>query len=258
MKTNCSAFRSDCSWWKLLPVLSVIIFLSVWHMIALSLPELLPTPLETLAALVNMLFFPDTQVTLLEHIVASLRRVFIAYFLACVIGILLGVLFGWSRNFYDFAFPVFELLRPIPPIAWIPLIIMWLGVGESAKVAICFIGALVPVVVNTFSGVSTIDPAYLKAARVLGAKQRDLLIEIVLPGAFPSILAGMKVALSAGWVCVIAAEMIAAKEGLGYLITRSMESGNMTNILVSLIFIGSISALLSWLFTKLERVVCPW
>ena len=245
-------------WWKLLPVASVALFLAVWHGAALCNPAMLPTPVETIRSLFDMLFFPTTQITLLDHVWASLRRVLIAYGLATLSGVLLGVLFGWSRNFHDFVYPIFELLRPIPPIAWIPLIIMWLGIGEGAKIAICFIGSFIPVVVNTFFGFTTLDRTYLKAAQVLGARQKDLLLEVVLPGIFPNILAGMKVALSAGWLCVIAAEMIAAREGLGYLIVRSMESGNMLNILVALIFIGSISALLSFLFSKLEKVVCPW
>ena len=257
MKNTVSQSGRDPRWWKVLPVLSILIFLFAWQLIALCNPEMFPTPAQTAVSLVKMLM-PASGTSVLVHVWASLRRVLIAYVIACVIGIFLGILFGWSRICYDYVHPVFELLRPIPPIAWIPLIIMWFGVGETAKIAICFIGCFVPLVVNTLFGVSSLDPTYLKAARVLGAGRRALLLEIVLPGIFPSILAGMKVALSSGWVCVIAAEMIAAREGLGYLIIRSMETGNMLNILVALIFIGSISALLSALFPKMEKVVCPW
>ena len=242
---------------RLLPLLSLLAFLSVWHLAALC-TDLLATPLDTAKALAGMLFFPTSKVTLLHHVWASLCRVLAAYALAIAAGVLLGVLFGWSRRFHDYCYPIFELLRPIPPIAWIPLIIMWLGIGEPSKIAVCFIGSVVPILVNTYFGVSRLDPTYLKSAKILGAGQRALLTHVIMPGALPSILTGMKVALSSGWVCVIAAEMIAARKGLGYLIIRSMESGDMVHILVAMILIGSGNFLFSWLFSKLEGVVCPW
>ncbi|MDU1326216.1 MAG: ABC transporter permease [Clostridiales bacterium] len=257
MKNAVSQNIREPRWWNVLPFLSVFIFLSIWQIVALCNPEMFPTPFHTAASLVKMLI-PSSGASILIHVWASLQRVLIAYIIACIIGIFLGILFGWSHTIYDYVYPVFELLRPIPPMAWVPLIIIWFGVGETAKIVICFIGCLVPLVVNTLFGVSSLDPTYLKAARVLGAGPRALLFEIVLPGIFPNILAGMKVALSAGWVCVIASEMIAARKGLGYLIIRSMETGNMLNILIALIFIGSISALLSALFSRAEKVVCPW
>ena len=255
---NSSSVKGRAHWaLRFLPVLSTLIFLVVWCLAA-RYTDLLPSFFETLGALFEMLFRPSTKVTLLQHVWASLCRVLAAYGLAIATGVLLGVAFGRSRRFHDYCFPIFELLRPIPPIAWIPLVIMWLGIGESSKIAVCFIGAVVPILLNTYFGVSALDSTFLKSAKVLGAGRWSTLVEVVLPGALPSILTGMKVALSSGWVCVIAAEMIAAKEGLGYLIIRSMESGDMVHILVAMIFIGSINFLFSWLFSKLERVVCPW
>lgn len=242
---------------RLLPVLSILLFLIVWHLVSLC-TDMLATPFETIKALIDMLFFPSTKVTLLHHVWASLWRVLAAYLLAIAVGVFLGVLFGCSHRFHDYCYPIFELLRPIPPIAWIPLIIMWLGIGESSKIAICFIGSIVPILVNTYFGVSNLDPTYLKFAKILGAGQQALLTQVILPGALPNILTGMKVALSSGWVCVLAAEMIAAREGLGYLIIRSMESGDMVHILVAMILIGAINFLFSWLFSKLEGAICPW
>lgn len=255
------AHKQRCpSWVKHLT--GILIFLLIWELVVrvgiFSSQQLSP-PSQVIETFFTKLTDPRPDgATLGEHFIASFSVTLGGFLLACLIGIPAGLAMGYYRPAYLLINPIFELVRPIPPIAWIPLIIMWFGVGETAKIAICFIGCFVPLVVNTLFGVSSLDPTYLKAARVLGAGRRALLLEIVLPGIFPSILAGMKVALSSGWVCVIAAEMIAAREGLGYLIIRSMETGNMLNILVALIFIGSISALLSALFSKMEKVVCPW
>ena len=244
-----------CSAISALSVLTVVL---IWYMISWTNPELMPTPLETVKQLIGMLVDPKGGVSLFEHVWASFARVITAYFAATVAGILMGVGFGWSRAFREYVCPIFELLRPIPPIAWIPLIVIWFGIGEASKIAIVFIGAFVPIVVNTYSGMMQMDPIYEKAGKVLGANRRETLFEIVIPASLSHILAGMKTALSQSWACVIAAEMIVAQKGLGYLIVRSMESGNMGNILISLIFISSISFLLSYLFTKLEAIICPW
>ncbi len=247
--------KAICSAISVLSVLTIILF---WYLISWTNPELMPTPVETAKQLVNMITSPSGGATLFEHVGASFTRVIIAYFIATVAGVLMGVGFGWSKAFREYICPIFELLRPIPPIAWIPLVIIWFGIGEASKIAIVFIGAFVPVVANTYSGMMQMDPIYEKAGKILGANRRETLFEIVIPASFPHILAGMKIALSQSWACVIAAEMIAAEKGLGYLIVRSMESGNMGNILISLVFISGISFLLSYLFTKLEAIICPW
>lgn len=243
-----------CAFISMLSVLTVLLF---WCMISWKNPELMPTPIETLKQMAEMIIKPS-GVSLFEHVGASFVRVFIAYFSATVAGVLMGVAFGWSQAFRDFVHPIFELLRPIPPIAWIPIVVIWFGIGEISKVAIVFIGAFVPIVVNTYSRMMQMDPIYEKAGKVIGANHREMLFEIVIPASFPHILAGMKTALSQSWACVIAAEMIVAQKGLGYLIVRSMESGNMGNILISIFFISGISALLSYLFNKLEAIICPW
>lgn len=237
-------------------------FLLLWECAvqlgAVSAQQLCP-PSQVAAAFFTKLADPRPDgATLGAHFIASSSVALGGFLLACLIGLPLGLAMGYYQPVYLLANPIFELLRPIPPIAWIPLIIMWLGIGEPSKIAVCFIGSVVPILVNTYFGVSRLDPTYLKSAKILGAGQRALLTHVILPGALPSILTGMKVALSSGWVCVIAAEMIAARKGLGYLIIRSMESGDMVHILVAMILIGSVNFLFSWLFSKLEGVVCPW
>lgn len=240
---------------SVMAVLTVILF---WYLISWLKPELMPTPVEVVKRLVDMIVKPENGVSLLYHVFTSFYRVIAAYTAATAAGVLLGVAFGWNKIFYDYVGPIFNFLRPIPPIAWIPLVVVWFGIGEISKMAIIFIGAFVPIVVNTHFGLMQMDPIYEKAGKMIGANRREMLFEIVIPASFPQILAGMKTALSQSWACVIAAEMIVAKRGLGYLIVRSMESGNMGNVLISIIFISGISFLLSYLFTKLEEIICPW
>lgn len=240
---------------SVLAVLTVIFF---WYLLSWTNSDIMPTPVETAKQLIEMIVSPQNGVSIFDHVWASFYRVIIAYSTASVAGILLGVAFGWSTAFKEYVGPIFDFLKPIPPIAWIPLIIIWLGIGEISKMAIVFIGAFVPIVVNTYSGMVQMDPIYEKAAKTIGAGRKETLFEIVIPASFPQILAGMKTAISQSWACVIAAEMIVAQRGLGYLIVRSMESGDMGNVLISLLFISGISSLLSFLFAKLEAVICPW
>lgn len=243
---------------RVISVSAAATVLLLWYIVSWLNPELMPTPVQTAVQMADMIVNPANGVSLFEHVWASFYRVIVAYTSATVAGVMLGVAFGWSKVFHDFFGAVFDFLRPIPPIAWIPLIVIWFGIGEISKMAIVFIGAFVPIVVNTYAGFSQMDPIYEKAGKMIGANKREMLFEIVIPAAFPQILAGMKTALSQSWACVIAAEMIVAQRGLGYLIVRSMESGNMGNILIAIIFISGISSLLSYLFNKLEAIICPW
>ena len=219
---------------------------------------MIPTPYATLQRFLDICVNPISEATLIVHIWASLKRVLIAFFFAIVLGVFLGVGLGWSKAFDSFLGPVFEILRPIPPIAWIPLVILWCGIGELPKVVIVFIGSFVPIVRNTCSGIKEIDPLLINAGLVLGANRRQLLFEITLPATVPAILAGIRTALSSGWMCVVAAEMIVAKQGVGFLIVRGQESGDTALILACMLVIGVVNLLLSTILVKLEGVLCPW
>ena len=178
--------------------------------------------------------------------------------IAIVLGVLLGVGLGWNRIFNGLINPVFELLRPIPPIAWIPLIILWFGIGELPKVVIVFIGSFVAIVLNTYAGIKEIDPLIIDAGKVLGANGKQLLFDVALPATIPAILAGIRTALSSGWMCVVAAEMIAAKQGVGYLIVQGQQSGDTAMIVACMLVIGVVSMMMSTFLSKMEGVLCPW
>ncbi len=242
----------------LLPVASILLFLGAWTYVSGSNGGLIPTPKETFVRFIELLYKPVANGTIFVHTYVSLQRVLAAFFLASLFGVTLGILLGWNRRFDAFFGPIFEILRPIPPIAWIPLVILWFGIGETPKIVIVFIGSFVPVVLNTYSGIKMIDPLLISAGRVLGASDRQLLWDVAMPASLPAILAGMKTALGSGWMCVLAAEMVVAKQGVGFLIVRGMESGDSTLIIVCMMVIGIVSALISYSLSKFERVMCPW
>ena len=154
---------------------------------------------------------------------------------------------------------LFECIRPIPVLAWIPLMIMWFGIGEKAKIIMIFIGALMPIVVNSYTGIKLVSPLYLDVGRMFNASsQSQLLWKIVLPAALPTIFAGIRNATSMSLMVVLAAEMLAAKSGLGFMINRGMEAYNMKLVMSGMVAIGVTGAMLSVLTNLIERRICPW
>ena len=245
-------------WHYALPVLSVALLLLGWTALANAGDSMIPTLPEVGARFIDICVNPISKAILPVHLLVSLRRVLIAFAIAIVLGVGLGVGLGWSKSFRAVFNPVFEIIRPIPPIAWIPLVILWSGIGETPKIIIVFIGSFVPIVLNTYAGIREIDPLLMNAGLVLGANRRQLLTEITLPATTPAILAGIRTALSSGWMCVMAAEMIVAKQGVGFLIVRGQESGDTALIVVCMLVIGLMSLVLSTILGKLEGVLCPW
>ena len=241
-----------------MPVLSVMTLILAFIVLSSMEGSLVPTPVAIFQRFLQMITTPISRATLQGHIWISLQRVLMAFVIAISSGILLGILFGWSSTFNSIVQPVFELLRPIPPIAWVPLSIIWFGISETSMVFIVFVGAFFPIVINTHSGMNTVDPLVINAGRIAGANKVQLLFSVALPAVVPAILAGIKTSLSVGWTCVLAAEMIAARQGLGFLIIRGMEHADMAQIMVCMLAIGIVSALLSTGLTKLEGVLCPW
>lgn len=235
-----------------------IIFFGGWWLYSLQETSIVSSPFEVLKRIADLTTAPIAKTTLFGHVFASLGRVLLAFLAASVVGVGLGIGFGWFITFRKVVWPIFSILRPIPPIAWIPLIILWAGIGEKSKIMIVFIAAVMPIVLNTYMGISAADPLLLKAGKVLGANHRQMLLNVALPDAVPVILAGMKTALSSGWLAVVAAEMIAARKGVGFLIITGMEKLDITLVLASIIIIAVISALLTFSLNKIERVLCPW
>ena len=244
--------------YNLLPVVSLAVVLGLWMLLCAQMPSVMPTPLAVIKKIGDITIHPISKVILPVHILVSLGRVLAAFILASVLGVLFGVAMGRYATAHDIVWPVFEIIRPIPPIAWIPLIILWCGIGETSKVVIVFIGAIVPIILNTYAGIRQVDPMLLKAAKTVGAGDVATMMEVVLPASLPSIVAGMKTALSTGWMCVLAAEMVVARQGVGFLIIRGMDSGDSALIVAGMIVIGVVSALITAGLNLLEVKLCPW
>ena len=244
--------------YDLLPLLAVLIILTAWIVFSSGGGKLFPTPVEVFQRFIKTFTNPIAQTNLLGHIWASLRRVMIALLFSWVLGITIGVLLGSSKYFNAIFGAIFEIFRPIPPIAWIPIIIMWLGVGEVSKVVLVFIGTFFPVMVNTSAGISMVDKINMNVGTVFGGNRWQIMKEIIIPTALPSIFAGIRTSVSSGWMVVLAAEMMGAQRGLGALVMKGWSVTDMSLVLVAVITIAIIGALLTFLLSKAERLVTPW
>lgn len=244
--------------YAVLPIFSILLIILAWVYAAIDKPQLFPTPIDTYERLVRLIERPLGRVPLWQHVLDSLRRVGIAVFLASALGVVFGVLIGWFKTIRATFGSVFEIIRPIPPIAWIPLITIWFGIGEISKVLIVFIGTFAIVVVNTYSGVSMVDPLNVSVGKMFHATKFQTLREIVLPASLPAIFAGIRMAIGVGWAIVLAAEMIGATSGTGFLVFRGTETGDTALIFVGMIMIAIIGAFLSMIATWVERKICPW
>ena len=243
---------------KVLPFVSIAGFILIWFIASAATNDIMPNPADVWERFIVSLSEPIAKKSIFEHALVSLGRVVKALIAAIVIGLPLGLVMGWNKTIRAIIRPVFEAIRPIPPIAWIPLITMWFGIFELPKVIIIFLGAVVPIVVNAYTGVAMVPELNTNAGKVFGADSRQLLVDIVLPTAFPSIFAGIRTAISSGWVVMLAAEMISAKSGLGFIVTRGQEVNDYPVILLAMMFIGIIGALLSFIANRVERLLCPW
>lgn len=241
-----------------LSAVSVGLLLILWLFASGQNPELVPSPWKVAERMFLLFRKPISGHNLLGHILVSLRRVLIALLFSTTAGILLGIAIGWNKIAKKTLGTLFELIRPIPPIAWLPIIVMWYGVGEMPKIVMVFIGTLMPIVINTYTGIKIVDQSLLDVADTFQANERQMLMEIAIPSALPSIMAGIRNAIGVGWMVVLAAEMIGAKEGVGFLITRGMEFFDVPLIMVGMVAIGVVGALLSAGIEWIERRLCPW
>ena len=188
----------------------------------------------------------------------SLRRVLVGFFIASACGIALGLGMGWNRTVEALLRPVFELLRPIPPLAWISLAIVWFGLGEGGKYFIIFVSGFSNVTINVYTGAKSVDPELIGAARMLGCSERKIFTSIVIPSSVPYIFTGLQIAISSSWAAVVAAEMVRSTNGIGWMITAGQGIGDMQQIMVGILVIGVIGFLLSTLMRGVESRLCAW
>ena len=244
--------------YRVLPVIAIIMLFGLWVAASSKPGSQFPSPAAVWDRYLKLLDCPIKKLGLFGHIWASLKRVFIALGLAWVLGISFGIFIGWNKKANALFGPIFTAFRAVPPLAWVPLVTMWFGIGEFPKVLIVFIGALMPVVVNTQAGIANVQREYLDIGVIFHANKWQTLFEIAIPSALDAIFAGIRNSTSAGWMVVLAAEMLGGKSGVGFLIVRGMDSGDYPLCLLAMICIGVVGALLAILIQILERIICPW
>ena len=236
---------------KLLPPLAVMTLLvGAWWLIVVEAHSVIfPTPWQVVTGASELV----QNGVLWEHIGASLFRVGSGFLLAVAFAVPLGLWMGWVRGAFATFNPIFQMLRPISPIAWIPIAILWFGVGDASPIFLIFISSVFPMVVQTTSGVHTIERRYLRAAGNFGVSRATLFRRVVIPAALPQVIVGMRIGLGVAWLVVVAAEMVALRSGLGYLIIDSRNAGNRYDLVIAaMIIIGLIGLLLDGLMRLLE------
>lgn len=242
--------------YMILPVISVSLLFLLWTTVAGS--SEFPSPKDTWDRLMLLFEKPIKDLNIFGHIWASLVRVFAALAFNWTFGIAFGILIGWNKKCKALFTPLFNAFRAIPPLAWIPLITIWFGTGEFPKILIVIFGSLACIVVNTQAGMSNVEQLYMDVGTVFNASARQKLFQIAIPSALDAIFAGIRTSTSAAWMVVLAAEMLGAKSGVGFLITRGMDSIDMPLVLMSMIAIGIVGASLAIVTQYAERLICPW
>lgn len=214
---------------------------------------LLPPPTAVAAAAWELILSGE----LIRNLSASLKREFFA-FLWSVAAIPLGIAMGWWRRVNDQIDPIVEILRPIPPLAWIPLSILWFGVGDLQNQFIIFLGIFFPILLNTITGVRGVEPNLVRAARCLGANESAILWRVVLRAALPQIVTGVRIGLGVGWMALVAAEIVGANSGLGFMINDARTLLRTDIVIVGMIAIGLVGLALDLMIRELSRRSLPW
>lgn len=239
---------------------SVTVFFILWDIVARYklLGGGLARPYDVFVQLGNMMVNPLAGKSLLGHIWASTQRILIGFTIASVVAVPLGLLMALNRYINAVVKPVFDLLKPMPPIAWISISILWFGIGEASKVFIIIVGTFVPCLLNAYNGVRLVEPQLYDVIRMLGGNRRDEILQVCFPASFPAIFAGLQISLSIAWTCVLAAELVSARSGLGFVIILGMTLSKPALVLGGMVVIAIVAWATTLLVSGLERILCPW
>lgn len=242
----------------ILSCLSIVVFLVFWWLITDGLhiykPSQLRSPINVLQTLIEKIYTkaPDNA-TLFQHIGESLLIVGLGFVVGTALGIPLGIAMAWNKNVDRTVGPVFNVIRYIPPIAWIPIMILILGIGRSSKVAVIFFAAFFSNVLNSYAGIKQTKDVHLWVARTFGANRAQLLWTVAIPTAMPEIMTGIKSALAGAWGSVVAAELLGANRGIGYMIQNARTLGRPDLVLAGIICIALINFLINGIFEFVEK-----
>jgi ABC-type nitrate/sulfonate/bicarbonate transport system permease component len=244
--------------WAMLSAIGLGSFLVLWSAVALSglaSRTFLPTPWDVVARFAELLGNPFAGHTLAQHLLSSLHRFALGFGLAVLVGIPLGLLMAWFRWIDRLVTPVFEAVRFVAPIAWVPFAALWFGTGIGGPVLIIFTGAFPPVLINTHRGARLIDRKYIEAARMLGASHWRAMTEVLLPAAVPSIVAGLRISAGLGWQSLVGAELIVASSGVGYLMVKGQAAVSTTTVMTGMVAIGVVGLLIDVALRRVQQAI---
>lgn len=237
----------------------------MWEIGALmaDLPQLFPTPVAVVVAFKDLLIAEGPADLpwageLIGNMLVSLWRVIVGFCLAAVTGVLLGVIAGWWPRARDLVEPVVEIIRPIPPLAWVPLAMLWFGLGFRPAVFLIWLGAFFPILSNTVLGMESTPKNLIEVSKTLGANSRQILFKVGIPSALPSIMAGLRIGLGIGWMCLVAAELTGSNTGLGYLIMYYYSTMEAAKMVAGMLTIGLVGVLAFIGLKKLEDRLVFW
>ena len=238
-------------------ILLLVIILAVWEVMYLNgnlNPIILPAPVKVWNTFIGLLI----SKTLIKNLWISILRVLKGYVIASVLGVGLGILIGLFKHVRILTELIIQIIKPIPPIAWIPLVILWFGIGESGKVFLIFLGGFFTVLTNVVDGIRQADAKLLEVSQSVETPFLKHVFSVVIPGAAPNIFTGLRVGLSSCFMCVVAAELVSSNTGLGYMIMNARQFGQTDVVIVGMLVIGLIGKVMDSLLKVVERRIIKW
>jgi ABC-type nitrate/sulfonate/bicarbonate transport system permease component len=245
---------------RLLSFLGIISFLLIWELatdIFRLLPRTsLPSPVVVFMTFISKWFdkIPDGA-TLDVHILSSFQVAITSFAISSIIGVPLGILMAWYKKIDRLVTPIFDFLRTIPPLAWIPIMILWLGIGVFAKAAVVFVAAFIPCVINSYSGIKQTNKVYIWGAQVFGASRERILLKVAIPSALPYIFTGLKISLNTAWTGLVAAELLGSSSGLGYMLNTARNFVRTDIVIVGMLMIGLTGLIMSASLDVMEKLI---
>lgn len=240
----------------------IFFVLLIWHLFTAVLetvsPQTLPSPGGVLRQAIRLTTTNYNGTLLGQNIWASLQVVLAGWMIGIILGVPIGVAMGWNERIRAYLNPVVEVLRPIPPPAWIPFAVLWFGIFPSGRIFVIAMASVMPCIINSYGAVRGCDPILVDAARCLGADQRTIITKVVIPTVAPDILAGVRIAIGNAWMTVVAAELVASSAGLGFILIQAQYALQPDVVLTSMALIGLIGASLSMILGAVERWQGAW
>ncbi|MFK4825984.1 ABC transporter permease subunit [Paenochrobactrum sp. BZR 588] len=242
-------------------LITAIIIIGLWFLVTKMgwvKPLFLPSPMAVYNKFIIAATDGVANSSLLEHTVASLVRVLSAFFLACVTAIPIGIMMGMSTFARGVLDPIIEFYRPLPPLAYLPLIIIWLGIGEFPKIFLIYLAIFAPMAIAARAGVRSVSTEQIHAAYAMGASRLQVVTQVIMKAALPEIFTGMRIGIGVGWTTLVAAEMVAAHRGLGFMVLNAAQFLASDTVIMGIIVIGIFAFAFDLLIRHMEKVLIPW